>query len=205
MFDSTYQFDLTDDAAQPREDINCGTVNRNPCSLGFWALVAEDYRTHGSDPLAQGFWTLFWHRFGNWRMSVRSRALRLPLSALYKLMAKACQWFCGMDLPYTVVVGRRVKLEHFGAMILVARRIGDDVILRQNTTIGIARKDITEGRPTIGDRVDVGTGAVLIGDITIGADTVIGANTLVNKDLPAGVVAVGAPARILSPKVTDKK
>jgi len=177
--------------------INCGTVNRNPADIGFWSLLAEDFATHERDILAQGFWALFWHRFGNWRMSIPIRPLRIPFSILYRIGAKASQWFCGMDLPYTVVVGRRVKLEHFGGMILIACAIGDDVVIRQNTTFGIRSKDALDDRPTIGNNVDIGAGAFLIGGITIGNNTRIGANTVVMESLPANVVAVGVPARIV--------
>lgn len=181
-------------------DATTGTQNNNPAEISFWGLVAEDFATHGRDLLAQGFWALFWHRFGNWRMSVRPRALRMPLSALYKLGARATQWFCGIDLPYTVVVGRRVKLEHFGGMILVAHTIGDDVIIRQNTTFGLSCLSRPDARPIIGDRVDIGAGAVILGGISIGNDTVIGANAVVNRDQPAHVVVGGVPARILRKK-----
>jgi serine O-acetyltransferase len=176
---------------------NAGHRNMNPAGISFWALVAEDFATHGRDPASQGFWALFWHRFGNWRMSVGPRLLRAPLTVLYRTMAKLCEWVCGIYLPYTVVVGRRVKLEHFGGMILVANRIGDDVIIRQNTTFGIASLDDLYGRPDIGDRVEVGAGAVVIGPIVIGPDTVIGANAVVTKSLPSGIVAAGVPARVL--------
>ena len=178
--------------------VNCGTVKRNPAGIGLWKLFAEDFATHERDPLSQGFWTIFWHRFGNWRMSIRARPLRIPFSVLYRFGAKASQWFCGMDLPYTVVVGRRVKLEHFGGMILIARAIGNDVVIRQNTTFGIRSIDALDDRPTIGDGVDIGAGAFLIGGITIGNNTRIGGNTVVMKSLPANVVAAGVPARIIN-------
>lgn len=179
---------------------NDGTCNQNPEGIGFWALIGEDFRTHDRDVLSQGFWTLFWHRFGNWRMSVNSRPLRLPMTLVYRIMSKLCQWWSGILLPYTVKVGRRVKLEHFGGMILVANRIGDDVIIRQNTTFGIAGLGDLEGRPVIGDRVEFGAGVVAVGRVKIGSDTVIGANAVVTKDIPPGVVAVGVPARVLKPK-----
>jgi len=185
------------DADDSRFVPNPGRYNANPGNMGFWALVAEDFATHERDFFSQGFWALFWHRFGNWRMSVRPRALRMPLSLIYKIMFKASEVFCGIMLPYTTYVGRRVKLEHFGGMVLVAQRIGDDVTIRQNTTFGLARTHGQPGRPIIGDRVDIGAGAVVIGKVEIGDDTVVGANAVVTRKLPAGCVAVGVPARIL--------
>ena len=175
---------------------NPGTENGNPKDIGFWALVAEDWRTHDKDLLSQGFWTLFWHRFGNWRMSVGSRVLRAPLSLTYRVMEKACQW-TGIQLPYTVRVGRRVKLEHFGGMILVAQTIGNDVIVRQNTTFGVADTTNTQSRPVIGNHVQIGAGAVVLGSIHIGDNAVIGANAVVVRDVAAGDVVGGVPARVL--------
>ena len=186
------------------EDLNDGTKNRNPANIGFWALVREDLATHNGDILAQGFWGLFWHRFGNWRMSIGNRALRLPFSAFYRIMAKVCEWSTGIFLPYTVVVGRRVKLEHFGGMILVANQIGDDVLIRQNTTFGIASLDDLSGRPVIGNGVQMGAGVVAVGRIHIGEGTIVGANAVVTKDLPAGVVAGGVPARILQKSSSER-
>lgn len=174
-----------------------GHVNANPDEIGFWALVAEDFRTHDRALFAQGFCALFWHRFGNWRMSVRARVLRAPLTVIYRVMYKVTQWVCGIDLPFSVVVGRRVKLEHFGGMILVAERIGDDVTIRQNTTFGISGFDDLTGRPSIGDRVEIGAGAVVVGRLTVGADAIIGANAVVRRDVPEGAIVGGVPARVL--------
>ena len=180
--------------AAPRSD---GSCNMNPAGIGFWALVREDFRTHHSEFLSQGFWCLFWHRFGNWRMSVRFRPLRLPLSAVYKIMFVVVQWTCGIKLPYTVRVGRRVRIEHFGGMILVPHCIGDDVVLRQNTTLGIASVEDLTARPVIEDGVDIGAGAVVLGDCVIGRGAVIGANAVVTKSVPPYAVAVGVPARVI--------
>lgn len=179
---------------------NPGTTNCNPNGIGFWALVAEDFRTHDSDLASQGFWALFWHRFGNWRMSIKPRALRIPFSILYRVMAKLVEWSAGISLPYTVQVGRRVCLEHFGSMILVAHKIGDDVIIRQNTTFGINNLDNRNDRPIIGNNVEIGTGSVILGAIHVGDNVVIGANAVVIRDIPRSCVAVGVPARIVRNK-----
>lgn len=176
---------------------NDGTRNLNPAGIGFWALVAEDYRTNDRDLLSQGFWALFWHRFGNWRMSVRMKLLRMPLTILYLVMYKACQWFGGIMLPYTVRVGRRVRLDHFGGMILVAQTIGNDVIIRQNTTFGIAGLDDLNGRPVIGNDVEIGAGAVIVGSIHIGDNAIIGANAVVTRTVPAGAISGGIPAKVI--------
>jgi len=182
---------------QPAPPLPFGNTNANPPNIAFWSLVGEDFRTHSRDWLSQGFWTLFWHRFGNWRMSVRPRLLRAPLTILYRTMAKACQWFGGIDLSYVVPVGRRVCLEHFGGMVLSARSIGSDVYIRQNTTMGIASLVDKRAKPTIGDGVEIGAGAVIVGDIKVGDHAIIGANAVVTKDVPSGAVVGGVPARLI--------
>ncbi|MFT7537148.1 MAG: serine O-acetyltransferase [Hyphomicrobiaceae bacterium] len=180
-----------------RHALQDGSRNQNPSGMTFWRLAREDFEANGRSMLSQGFWALFWHRFGNWRMSLRPKVLRAPFSVLYRIMHKACQWFCGIDLPYNVVVGRRVRLEHFGGMVLVAASIGDDVYIRQNTTFGIKRPNATDGWPVIGNRVDIGVGAVVLGAVEIGDDAVIGANCVVPKSVLAGSVVGGVPARLI--------
>jgi serine O-acetyltransferase len=83
--------------------------------------------------------------------------------------------------PVGIVVGRGVV-------------IGQDVTLYQNVTLG--QPNETAGYPTVGDGVIIYPNAVLIGNITIGAGAVIGANSFVNKDIPPGAVASGVPARV---------
>ncbi len=177
-----------------------GAGNGNPEGISLATLLAEDFATHGRDWTAQGFWALFWHRFGNWRMGVPSRLLRLPLTLIYKWMAKRCEIRGGIMLPYTVRVGRRVKLEHFGGMVLVAQEIGNDVILRQNTTLGIADTNHLQDRPVIEDGVDVGAGAVILGSVLVGKGAVIGANAVVRRDVPAGAIVGGVPAKLIRMK-----
>ena len=174
-----------------------GSRNMNPPGLGFWALVREDFRTNDASLTHQGFLMLFVHRFGNWRMDVRPRLLRLPLTLSYRFLNKLTELLFGMKLGYTVKVGRRVKLEHFGGMILGAREIKDDVVLRQNTTMGIRSTADVQAKPTLGHRVDVGAGAVIVGNIHIGDNSIIGANSVVFSNIPANSVVMGVPAKII--------
>ena len=183
---------------------NDGSTNRTPGGLGFFALVGEDYHAHGREFLSPGFWALFWHRFGNWRMGIRPRVLRLPFSFIYRLMYYNVRWFCGIELPYTVRVGRRVILEHFGGMILVAQSIGDDVTIRQNTTFGIARLEDRAGRPIIGNGVELGAGAVVLGRVVVGEDAVVGANAVVVRSVPPLAVVGGVPAKLIRLRTRDE-
>jgi serine O-acetyltransferase len=181
---------------KPAAPSSRGGRNANPEDISFWGLIREDYQTNERDLFSQGFWALAIHRFGNWRMSVRWKILRAPLTILYRFLTKACQIFCGIYLPYTVQVGRRVKLEHFGGMVLVARKIGNDVIIRHNTTFGIRTLSDLKARPTIQDGVRIGAGAVIAGDIVVGRGSFIGANAVVERDVPPYCKAIGNPCKI---------
>ncbi|MEM9019199.1 MAG: transferase [Planctomycetota bacterium] len=174
-----------------------GDRNANPRGVGFWALVREDFAVHGREWMNQGFWALFWHRFGNWRMGVRFKLIRAPFTLVYRLMFKFCEMACGIKLSYNVPVGRRVRLEHFGGMILGARSIGNDVTLRQNTTLGVASKADLAAKPTIEDGCDIGAGVCILGNVRIGQGSKIGANAVVTKDIPPYSVAVGIPAKVI--------
>lgn len=174
-----------------------GATNQNPVGIGIGSLLREDLRTHEGKLLEQGFWALAVHRFGNWRMSIPTKLLRMPFSIVYKLLYRGVEWTCGISLPYTVKVGRRVRIWHHGGMILHAASIGDDVQIRQNTTFGVARTDHNFELPVIDTGVDIGVGVCLLGDIRIGRGAVIGANAVVLKDVPDYAVAVGVPAKVV--------
>ena len=178
-------------------------VNGNPDDLSFWALVAEDRRTQEEGVWSPGFWVLFWHRFGNARMGW-PKLLRAPATLLYRLAYRRCRVAYGIDLPYTVRVGRRVRLDHSGGMILVGERIGDEVTLRQNTTLGIKRvQGAAHVRPVIEAGADIGAGAVIVGGLTVGAGAIVGANAVVTKDVPPGAVAAGIPAKVIGQAKPD--
>ena len=187
--------------AVKRPPAEMGATNQNPTGIGIVALVREDLRVHENKLLEQGFWALAVHRFGNWRMSLPNKFLRLPFSLVYKLLYRIVEWTCGISLPYTVKVGRRVRIWHHGGMILHAASIGDEVQIRQNTTFGVARTNHNFELPVIEAGADIGVGACLLGDIRIGRGAVIGANAVVLKDVPDHAVAVGVPAKVI--KYTD--
>jgi len=184
-----------DPAVRPQSDVELGRFNRNPPGLTLLQLIREDYATHGRDFFSQGFWAIAVHRFGNWRMGVRSGLLRLPLTLLYRILAKCVQWFGGIDLMYTVKVGRRVRIWHHGGMTLEALEIGDDVHIRQNTTFGLRQHgDPRWLKPIIGQGCQIGAGAVIVGPIIIGEGSTIGANVVLAQDVPPrSIVTVPKP------------
>jgi serine O-acetyltransferase len=177
--------------------LNRGERNLNPAGIGFLALLKEDLRTHGNDPFEPGFWAIALHRFGNWRMGVRIKVVRATFTLAYRFLARSAELIGGIHLPYTVQLGRRVRIWHHGGIVLHARSIGDDVQIRHNTTFGIATRDRERAIPTIEDRVDIGCGVCILGNVTIGHDSRIGANAVVVANIPPFATAVGIPARVI--------
>lgn len=161
----------------------------------MFASVSEAYRTHGG--LCPGFWALVVHDFGQWRYTVRPRLLRAPFFVLYRVAFTVVQVCTGIELPCEVVLGRRFKIEHHSGIIVNGTaRFGDDCVIRNGVTVGVRHTNVP-GSPTIGDRVDIGAGAVLLGPIQVGDDVAIGANAVVIADVPAQSIAVGVPARVV--------
>jgi serine O-acetyltransferase len=170
-------------------------------ALSLGQQIHEDWVAHGKDWTKPGFRAVAIHRFGVWRMGIRSAVLRAPCSVLYRMLFRRVRNHYGIELPYSARLGRRVIVEHQSDIVIHGDCvIGDDCILRQGNTLGLRYLDRLFDAPTLGDRVNVGAGAKIFGAVTIGSDVNIGANAVVLCDIPDGATAVGIPARIILPK-----
>lgn len=157
----------------------------------------DDARAYPYPYLSQGFWALQIHRFGAARRPFRNRAIRLPWGALHLILSKLSEILFGIYLGKDAHIGKRLLIEHFGTIIVHNRAvIGDDCVIRQGVTIGMRRTSHPNDVPTIGDRVDIGAGAKLLGEIRIGHGASIGANAVVLTNVPDGALAVGVPAAV---------
>ena len=158
--------------------------------------IRGDLRAHGGDWAAQGFWVMLVYRFGRWRYSVRPALLRKVFSLLYKVLYKFVQILTGIELPCEVIVGRNFVIDHFGGIVVSGyTQFGDDCRIRNGVVIGL--KNIAEPvAPIIGNNVDIGAGAKILGAIKVGNNVVIGANAVVITDVPDNSLAVGVPAVI---------
>lgn len=138
-----------------------------------------------------GLWALFYHRIAH---SIYNRGLRfIPrfISAFSRLLTT-------IDIHPAAQIGHRVFIDH-GAGVVIGETaiIGDDVVIYQQVTLGGVSTSVGKRHPTIGNRVVIGAGAKILGNITLGDDAKIGANSVVVKNVPSGATAVGVPARIL--------
>jgi len=144
-------------------------------------LVMVSFRiAHGIRSLSAPFW---------W--------LGIPYLAWYELTVV---WTLGIELRYKTKIGPGLRLYHGQALVVhEGTRIGANCTLRQSTTIGA--KALVDGTmsecPVIGDNVDIGSNVVIIGEIKVGDGSVVGAGSVVVKDVQIGVVVAGNPARIL--------
>lgn len=160
--------------------------------------IAEDYAAHGRDWTKPGFRAVAVHRFGVWRLGLRSKLVRAPMTLIYRWAFRRCRNVYGIELPYTVKLGRRVVVEHQGGIVVHGQtQIGDDCIIRQGCTFGIRTLDDLTAAPVLEAGVNVGAGAVVLGRVRIGAGAAIGANAVVLCDVPPGAMAAGVPAKII--------
>ena len=191
----------TQAAATPVNEAPTTTVPNAARAPGLFALIKEDWIAHGRDWTRPGFRAIAAYRLGVWRMNVRPKLLRAPLSIVYRWMFRRCRNRYGIEVPYSAKIGRRVVIEHQSGIVIHGNaEIGDDCIIRQGCTLGNKTLERPFDAPKLGRRVNVGAGAKILGAVTIGDDATVGANSVVLKDVPAGMIAVGLPAMNIAPK-----
>lgn len=156
--------------------------------------IRADLQAHGGRWGAQGFWALVVYRFGRWRYGVKPVWLRKLMSLVYRVMYKWVQIVSGIELPCEVEIGRGFVIDHFGGIVISGyAKFGDNCRIRNGVVVGLSRVE-DPCAPVIGNNVDIGAGAKLLGRITIGDNVRIGANAVVVSDVPSDSIAMGVPA-----------
>ena len=165
-------------------------------------LIKEDFlNVKNNDPALHsafelffnypGLWALLFHRIAHWLYQKGLRFLPRFISAIG-------QFLTVIDIHPAATIGRRVFIDHgVGIVIGETAVVGDDVLIYQQVTLGGV--SLTKGKrhPTIENGVVIGAGAKILGNITIGTNSKVGANSVVVKDVPADSTAIGIPARVL--------
>ena len=143
-------------------------------------------------------WVILSYRVGR-AISSLPTPLRRAVRLMHAPVHAVLQAVGGVEIPVSAAIGGGLHMRHtYGVVIHSDARVGLDCNLSQGVTIGIGGRGDRRGVPWLGDRVYVGPGAKLFGPISVGTDSAVGANAVVNRDVPRHVVVAGVPARVVS-------
>lgn len=163
--------------ARVREDVSAAKL-RDPAARGSLEIFL----------VYSGLHAVWWHRASHWLWAKGLRTLPRMLSQLTR-------FFTGIEIHPGATIGRRLFIDHgMGVVIGETAIVGDDVHLYHGVTLGGTSSEPVKRHPTIGNRVILGAGAKLLGDIEIGDDSAVGANAVVVRSAPEWSTLVGIPA-----------
>lgn len=140
-----------------------------------------------------GLHALFFHRIAHF-------FYRHRWFLLARLISNFSRFMTGIEIHPGATIGKGFFIDHgMGIVIGETAEVGDNVTLFHGVTLGGTGKDRGKRHPTVKDNAVIGTGAKVLGPITIGAYAKVGANAVVLKDVPDHCSAVGIPAKIIPP------
>lgn len=193
----------------PAESVDAETYRNR--AMNFKSLRDQIDSMMARDPAARSrlevilaypcFHALIWHRLAR---AAWVRGWRL----LGRVLSNLGRFLTGIEIHPGARIGERLFIDHgLGVVIGETAEVGDDVTMYHDVTLGGVMPSVDSAaqvglkrHPTIRDGVIIGSGAQILGPITVGEGARIGANAVVTKDVPAGVTVVGNPARIVMPK-----
>ncbi|HQP09781.1 MAG TPA: serine O-acetyltransferase [Candidatus Omnitrophota bacterium] len=156
------------------------TKEKDPASQGYLQIIL----------LYSGLHALIAHEIAHvlWKM-------KIPL--LPRFVSQAARFFTGIEIHPGAVIGHGLFIDHgMGVVVGETAVIGDNVTLFQGVTLGGTGKETGKRHPTIGNGVVIGAGAKVLGNITVGDNSYIGANAVVLADVPPNSTVVGVPGHI---------
>ncbi|MGD9971156.1 MAG: serine O-acetyltransferase [Sulfuricurvum sp.] len=176
--------------------------------MGLISEIIEDFsNVYKNDPAISsrielffnypGVWAIFWYRISN-------RLYRSGFKSIARIIMGVNQIVTNIDIHPGATIGRRVFIDHgFGVVIGQTTIIEDDVLIYQGVTLGGVSLTPGKRHPTIKSGVVIGSGAKVLGNITIGTNSKIGANSVVVREVPENSTAIGIPAHVIQ-KGRDK-
>jgi serine O-acetyltransferase len=172
-----------------REDISV-VFDRDPAARTTWEVLT----------CYPGLHALVWHRM------VVHRLWRANFRWIARWLAHWSRFLTGIEIHPGATIGRRVFIDHgMGVVIGETAEIGDDSTLYHGVTLGGTSWNQGKRHPTLGKGVVVGAGAKILGPIHVGDSAKIGSNAVVVRNVPLGATAVGIPARIVTPDDADRR
>jgi len=163
-----------------REDVN-SVMERDPAARS-WLEVLLCY---------PGLWAVWIHRVAHRLWHAR---MRLPA----RLLSQLGRFLTGVDIHPAALLGRRLFIDHAtGVVIGETAIVGSDVTMYQGVTLGGTGKGHGKRHPTVCDRVFIGNNANVLGNITVGENSRVGAGSVVLTDVPPNSTVVGVPAHIV--------
>lgn len=181
--------------------MNTDTTN-NEKPLSLWKQIKEDFMVPKlNDPALDSTIELFFNYPGVWAIINYRIAHKLYCNnwkGLSRIISGLSQFFTNMDIHPACSIGRRVFIDHgIGVVIGATAIIEDDVLIYQGVTLGGVSLNKGKRHPTIKSNSVIGSGAKVLGNITVGKNAKIGANSVVICDVPKNCTAVGVPAKVI--------
>ncbi len=175
--------------------------------MGFWDAIKRDYEAvFRNDPAARngfevilaypGFHAIFFHRINHliWESGI---------PVFPRLLSHVARFMTGIEIHPAAKIGSGFFIDHgMGVVVGETTEIGEDCLLYQGVTLGGTGKEKGKRHPTLGNNVVVGTGAKILGAITIGDHAKIGANAVVLDPVPDHAIVVGVPGKVIKKKIT---
>ncbi|WP_242037611.1 serine O-acetyltransferase [Tenacibaculum finnmarkense] len=121
------------------------------------------------------------------------------IALFFRFILRRLRYKYGFQIPLAVTIGHGFYIGHFGTVVInKGTKIGNNCNIAHNVTIGQTNRGKLKGYPSIGDKVWIGTGSIIVGGVNIGNDVLIAPNTYVNTDVPSNSIVIGNPAKIIS-------
>lgn len=170
--------------------------------MGAIATVREDIAAaRANDPAAQSALVIFLSYPGlhaKWMHTPEHWLWNHGLRGLARVLSQITRHVTGVEIHPAAQIGKRFFIDHaMGIVIGETTIIGDDCVLYQGVTLGGTGNESGKRHPTLGNHVTVGSGAKVLGNITIGDNVRIGGNSVVVKDVPSDCTVVGVPGRVV--------
>ena len=175
--------------------------------ISLWQLIKEDFLVPKvNDPALHSKFELMFNYPGVWAIvnyRISNKLYKAGFKRVARILSGLSQFLTNTDIHPCATIGRRVFIDHgFGVVIGETTIIEDDVLIYQGVTLGGVSLSCGKRHPTIKSNVVIGSGAKVLGNITIGEYSKIGANSVVVKNVQEHCTAVGVPARVIKRKET---